>query len=102
MMPDGLTLQRTNGCFTQANRPFAVTTPLGKDVLLLAGFAGQEQMSKLYHFQLDLLAEHHVEIPFDRILGQPVTVEIALEDGKKRHFHGIVNRFSEGKRDDWF
>ena len=32
--------------YTQAHRPFAITTPLGKDVLLLAGFRGQEAVSQ--------------------------------------------------------
>ena len=35
---------------SQDNRPLAVTTPLGKDVLLLRRFTGHEAMSKLFSF----------------------------------------------------
>ena len=30
------------GTYTQANRPFRITSALGEDVLLLAGFSGTE------------------------------------------------------------
>jgi type VI secretion system secreted protein VgrG len=88
--------------YTQADRPLAITTPLGKDVLLLTGLRGHEATSRLFSFQLDLLAEAQREIRFDRILGQNVTVEMLLADGEKRHFNGIVKRFSQDARDDTF
>ena len=37
--------------YTQAHRPLAITTPLGKDVLLLTGFRGHEAISQLFNFQ---------------------------------------------------
>ena len=43
--------------YTQANRAFAINTPLGTDKLLLTGFTGEEGLSKPYSFQLDVLAE---------------------------------------------
>jgi type VI secretion system secreted protein VgrG len=55
--------------YKQTNRPLAITTPLGKDVLLLTGFKGHETISRLFNFQLDLLAERGKEIRFDQILG---------------------------------
>ena len=88
--------------YTQTDRPLAITTPLGKDVLLLTAFRGQEAISRLFSFQVDLLAEAQREIRFDRILGQNVTVEMLLADGEKRHFNGIVRRFSQDARDDIF
>ena len=36
--------------YTQARRPLTITTPLGKDVLLLTGFRGHEAISELFHF----------------------------------------------------
>ena len=36
---------------------FTITTPLGKDKLLLRGFRGSEGMSRLFRFELDLLSE---------------------------------------------
>jgi type VI secretion system secreted protein VgrG len=88
--------------YTQANRPFTVTTPLGKDVLLLTGFQGHEAISQLFNFQVDLLAETQSEIHFDRIVGQNVTVEMRLANEEKRYFNGMVKRFSQGARDESF
>ena len=60
--------------YSQANRPMAVTTPLGADVLLLQQFSGTEAISRLFRFQLELLAESSTDIAFDQLLGQSVTV----------------------------
>jgi type VI secretion system secreted protein VgrG len=79
-----------------------VTTPLGKDVLLLTGFRGQEAISQLFNFQVDLLAESKNEIHFDRIIGQNVTVEMGLPNEEKRYFNGLVKRFSQGAQDEVF
>jgi type VI secretion system secreted protein VgrG len=81
---------------TQAARPLSVTTPLGKDALLLVGFTGQEALSRLFNFHLDLLAENAKDVAFDKLLGQPVTVELTVE--KKRYFNGICYRVSQGER----
>jgi type VI secretion system secreted protein VgrG len=88
--------------YTQADRPLSITTPLGKDILLLTRLRGQESISRLFQFQLDLLAEVATEIRFEKILGQTVTVEMHLLDGKKRHFNGLVTRFSQGAREERF
>jgi len=86
--------------YQQSKYPLEVTTPLGKDVLLLVGFAGYEGLSQLYSFQLDLLAEKSADVAFDKLLGQKVTASITLPDGsKKRHFNGICNRVSQGEQD---
>jgi type VI secretion system secreted protein VgrG len=88
--------------YTQETRPMAVTTPLGKDVLLLVGFAGQEAISHLFDFQLDLIAENQTDISFDQLLGQKVAVRLTLPEGKEGHFSGICSRFSQGQRDETF
>jgi type VI secretion system secreted protein VgrG len=88
--------------YVQAERPLTVTTPLAKDALLLVGFTGQEAISQLFSFQLDLLAENKTPIAFDKLLGQKVTVNLTLPSGKKRAFSGICNRVSEGARDHTF
>ena len=86
--------------YAQADRPLAITTPLGKDVLLLNALRGREAISKLFCFQLDLLAESSEAIAFDSLLGKNVTVEMRLEDGTTRYFNGSVKRFSQGGRDE--
>jgi type VI secretion system secreted protein VgrG len=89
--------------YTQAKRPLVITTPLGKDVLLVASFKGQEVVSQMFRFQVDLLAKLDTKISFDAILGQSVTVELVNSpDSSKRHFNGIVNRFTSGRRDETF
>ena len=88
--------------YSQANRLMKVTTPLGPDVLVLSGFRGREALSELFHFQLDLLAKRPFNAPFDKMLGQPIGVHIALPNGLTRPFHGIVRRFAETQQDDTF
>jgi len=67
--------------YTQANRPLAITTPLGPDALLLEKISGVEAVSELYRFQLDALSSKPDPIPFGDLLGQKVTVEIRTADG---------------------
>jgi type VI secretion system secreted protein VgrG len=88
--------------YTQAGRPLELATPLGKDALLLVGLTGQEAVSRLFHFQLDLIADVKKDIAFDKLLGQKVTAAVALPGGKKRFFNGVCSRFSQGGRDGTF
>ncbi len=60
----------------QSTREIAVRTPLGQDKLLLTGFAGREVMSQLFRFDLNLLATNDTEVPFEKLLGQPMIVDL--------------------------
>src|SRR5262249_39790346 len=86
----------------QSTQPLELVTPLGKDALYLVGFEGLEGLSKLFCFQLDLLADNRSQIDFEALLGRPVTIRLALGGGKNRYFSGIVGRFSQGSRDHTF
>jgi type VI secretion system secreted protein VgrG len=91
---------------TQDNRPLAVTTPLGKDALILIGVSGTESLSHLFHYQLDLQALNDTAVPFDKLLGQSITVELELAGSdasreKKRLINGICYRVSQGERDEF-
>lgn len=77
---------------TQTNRLIAIDTPLGPHVLLLRGFTGQESLSRLFSFELDLLSTDP-EIKFENIIGQKVTIRVRLGKDKERYFHGMINRF---------
>lgn len=88
--------------YTQANRPLAVATPLGDDVLLLVGFTGQESISQLFTFHLELLAENGTDVAFDKLLGEKVVIGLRLNDDNSRYFNGICNRVSQGGRDQDF
>jgi type VI secretion system secreted protein VgrG len=79
-----------------------VTTPLGKDALLVVGFKGEEAISRLFNFELELLAENKTEVSFDKLLGRKITLRLALPNDKTRHFSGICNRVSQGERDATF
>ena len=87
--------------YTQENRLMAIDTPFGEDALLLQGFTGQEGMSQLFHFHLDLLSEDPA-VPFNRIVGQRVTLRILLPDGSHRYINGCVSRFAQTGSDGRF
>ena len=88
--------------YTQAGRPIAVTTPLGEDVLLLVGLRGFEELSRLFAFELDLLAELDAQVEFDKLLGQPIGVKLVGPGGPERYVHGICASFASGARDRRF
>jgi type VI secretion system secreted protein VgrG len=83
----------TGSKYRQSDRPIAVSTPLGEDVLLLRRATVHERLSTLFEIELDLLSEDY-EIAASRLLGQPVTVRLALRDQKQRFFNGFVSHFA--------
>lgn len=78
----------------QKSRPIKVKTPLGDDVLVLSAMSGTEELGRLFKYDLDLLSEDN-NIKLEDILGQNLTVSLALQDGSERYFNGIVNRFCQ-------
>jgi type VI secretion system secreted protein VgrG len=84
--------------YTQDGRPLAIQTPLGKDKLFLIGLSGHEGVSQLFNFHLEVLAENKTDVPFEKLLGQNVTVEIELPNKEKRFFNGICSRANAGER----
>jgi type VI secretion system secreted protein VgrG len=78
--------------FTQSRHLLTVSSPLGEDVLLLAGFTGTEELSRLFQFQLELLSDNDAIAPA-AIVGQPITWAVNNFDDEPRFFHGYVNRF---------
>jgi type VI secretion system secreted protein VgrG len=82
--------------YTQAHRAISIETPLGKDALLLEKLFGVEALSQPYRFELELLAEQAID--FNRLLGQKVTVKLALPNQSGRSIHGIIQRLSRGER----
>lgn len=88
--------------YTQTHRPMEVITPLGKDALLLIGFSGHEAISQLFSFQLDMLAPNATVVPFEKLLGQKITVRLDMQGGLQRFFNGVCIRVSQGMRDNNF
>jgi type VI secretion system secreted protein VgrG len=80
---------------TQANRALRITTPFGKDGLLVEQLRGQENLSQPFHYDLTLLSEAG-DLDPDKILGKDVTVQFKLPSGGgTRFFHGLVTRFAQ-------
>ena len=86
--------------YTQDHRLLAIDTPLGKDVLLLQEITGYEGMSRLFSYDLDLLAYDNDSISFDDIVGKKVLITLQLPDGSPRYISGYVSRFTQGETDD--
>src|ERR1017187_6226487 len=88
--------------FAQIDRPLILTTPLGKDALLLLGFQGREAISEMFRFELQTAWENQKNLlPFDQLLGKKVTIEMTYS-ANKRYINGMVSRITQGFRDDKF
>jgi type VI secretion system secreted protein VgrG len=83
------------GKFSQKTRLLSVSTTLGEDVLLLTGFAGREELSRLFHYQLDMVSDKDDIGPSD-LVGKGVTWMVDQVDKAPRYFNGFVNRFAAG------
>jgi type VI secretion system secreted protein VgrG len=83
----------------QAGRPLTITTPLGPDKLLIRGLRGREAVSQLFRYELDLIADNKLNVPFDQLLGKTVTAHIDLSKGGKRHISGQCVRMIQGFKD---
>ena len=77
-----------------AARKVQVTTPLGQEALVFYRMTGSEELGRLFEYHLDLLGADP-EIPFEKILGQNLTVSIELPRGGVRYFNGFVSRFRQ-------
>jgi len=77
---------------SQENRIIKIATPLGENKLLLRSFSGQEEVSRLFRFDLDLLSEDYAIDP-TKIVGKNVTISVALGQQETRFINGYVSRF---------
>ena len=96
----GSTSNTPDVSYSQDNRLLSIDTPLGKDVLLLQELSGHEGTSRLFSYELDLLAYDNDSIAFEDIVGQNVTITIQLPDGSPRYINGYVSRFTQGATDE--
>ncbi|HYM75941.1 MAG TPA: type VI secretion system tip protein TssI/VgrG [Candidatus Dormibacteraeota bacterium] len=85
--------------YSQDHRLLAIDTPLGKDVLLLQELTGYEGISRLFNYDLNLLAYDNDSISFEDIVGQKVSITMHLPDGTPRYISGFVSRFTQGETD---
>ncbi|OAM90610.1 type VI secretion system tip protein VgrG [Termitidicoccus mucosus] len=82
--------------YTQDNRAARITTPLGKDKLLLRSVRGVERLGGLFEYEARLLSTD-VDIDYKQILGKEITITIEspMKDGGTRHINGIVRSFGQ-------
>ena len=83
-----------------------VTTSLGEETLLVIAFRGTEQLSRLFSFELDLIAENLTVIDFSKLVGNNISLRVATPgEGDAidwRYISGICARFSQGNRNEEF
>jgi type VI secretion system secreted protein VgrG len=73
---------------SQDKRIGQLSTPLGKDVLVLVRFDGTEGLSELFEFRVEALSER-ADIDFDEVIGQQCSLKFATY-GQQREFNGIL------------
>jgi len=87
---------------TQDKRAAQLQTPLGKDVLLLAGFTAAEALSDLFEINVDVLSTQE-NVDFDKAIGQACTIKQVTYGEKTRYYNGILTSTRRlGKSDDLF
>ena len=82
----------------QQTRSLQLTTPLGDNELLLTTFQGEESLSRLFRFELEMISDNNAIAAKD-IVGQNVTFSVKLTDDSPRFFNGFVSRFVAGGED---
>jgi type VI secretion system secreted protein VgrG len=70
------------------------TSALSAGTLSAARLCGEEGISELFRFEVDLGASDP-DIDFDALVGKPACVALALAGADKRYYHGIVTRFGQ-------
>jgi type VI secretion system secreted protein VgrG len=78
--------------------PIQLTTPFGDGKLILRSIQGDERISGLFHYTLELISADDA-LDFATIVGQPVTVTMDLVTGDKEYLNGIVGRFVHAGKD---
>ncbi|MFM2042404.1 MAG: hypothetical protein RLY86_980 [Pseudomonadota bacterium] len=76
---------------TQDNQSLSLTTPLGKDKLVLKELTGFEGICTLFQFDLTATADA-ADLDMASVVGKGVTVTLTGPDGGKRYINGICTR----------
>jgi len=87
--------------YAQTARYISISTPFGADKLHVRALRGEERISGLFHFFLELQSEDNA-LEFSKIVGKNVTVSIKISDDTTRYINGIVGRFVQGGADARF
>jgi type VI secretion system secreted protein VgrG len=79
----------------QEKRQLVLETPLGSNALLLSSFSGEESLSRLFRYELEMFSEEEA-IKAKDIVGKPVSWSIESVHSAPRYFSGVVSRFVAG------
>ncbi len=85
---------------TQENVYYSLETPLGKDVLILESFKGEEGFCFLFSFEIQVSAPHVNDhesdnLSFPRLLNSPATLKVNYQQGT-RYINGSVSSVTQG------
>jgi len=88
--------------FTQETRLLELTTPIGKDKLLIRSIDGMESISQLFSFRVECFAANDEVVDFSKLVGQAICVRALLDavdaNQPKRFFHGVLQTVTRGAR----
>ncbi|MFL6658718.1 MAG: type VI secretion system Vgr family protein [Massilia sp.] len=73
---------------------FSLSTALGADKLSLSRMFGEEAISELFAFHLEM-SSADTAIDFSAMVGKSATVSVALAGSAVRTFNGVVTRFAQ-------
>src|SRR6516164_2874370 len=96
------------GVLTQAERLMVLDTPLDPDLLLISSFTASEAMSSLFRYDIEMLVERSkaASVKAKELIGEKFTVHLSIsndfDNSPRRHFNGIVSRFTQGHADRRF
>ena len=89
--------------YTQTDRILKFTSPLGANKLLAMRLQGNEAISELFDYTIDVVAEPETAVDPAKLVGQRVTMEMRVTDaGDKRYFNGIVASLEASGGNEFF
>ncbi len=83
---------------SQENLWATVSTGAGNDVFRLRELWGEERLSGLFHFDVELDSDDD-SVDFTKVVGKPAVVTVSFPEKAKRYFHGLVTRIRQGPTD---
>jgi type VI secretion system secreted protein VgrG len=89
------------GTYVQNAVQAKIVTPLGANKLLVRSYSGEEGISSLFRYNLELYSEDAL-LDSSGIVGQSATLEIQLSNGSYQYVNGVVSRFAQAGRDTRF
>ena len=73
---------------------------------MVTAFRGTEQLSRLFSFELDLIAENSTLVDFSKLVGNDISLRVATPGKGEamgwRYISGICARFTQGNRNEEF